>query len=47
MCVAIVYFPVCDVVNLDVNFIFLINPFLLYDQNVKAKFKNLENEISF
>ena len=27
----------CDIKNFEINLIFLIKPFLLYDQNVKTK----------
>ena len=37
MCIAIVYYPGCDVMNFEINFIFLIKPFFLHDQNVKTK----------
>ena len=33
--------------NFGINLIFLIKLFLLYDQKVKTKIKNLENEKSF
>ena len=36
MCIAIVCFPGCDVIIFEINFIFLIKPFL-HDQNVKTK----------
>ena len=37
MCIAIVYYPGCDVMNFEINFIFLIKPFFLHDQKVKTK----------
>ena len=37
MCTAIVCKPGCDVMNFEVNLIFLIKPFLLHGQNVVTK----------
>ena len=37
MCIAIVCFPGCDVINLEIKLIFLIKPFSLHDQKVKTK----------
>ena len=37
MCIAIVCKPVCDVMNFEVNLVFLIRPFFLHEQNVLAK----------
>ena len=34
MCTAIICKPGCDVMNFEVNFIFLIKPFFLRDQKV-------------
>ena len=34
MCVAIAYKPGCDVMNFEVNLIFLIKSFFLHDQKV-------------
>ena len=36
----------CDVLNFEIEVIFLIKPFFLHDQKVKPKFKYLENERS-
>ena len=49
MCIkVIVCYSGCDVKNFEINLIFIIKPFPLYDQNVKAKkFKYIENEKSF
>ena len=33
--------------NFEINFIFLINPFIDMTKNSRQKFKNLENEMSF
>ena len=35
--IAIVFYPVCDVINYKINLIFLIKPFFLYGQKVKIK----------
>ena len=37
MCIAIAYKTGCDVINFDVNLIFLIKPFFLHDQKVMTK----------
>ena len=37
MCIAIACKPVCDVMHFEGNFIFLIKPFFLQDQNVVTK----------
>ena len=37
MCIVIVSQPNCDVINFEINGIFLIKPFLLHDQKVKTK----------
>ena len=37
MYVVIVCYPGCGVINLEINLIFLINPFFLRDQKVKTK----------
>ena len=37
MCIAIVYYPGCDVMDFEINVIFLIKPFFLHDQKVKIK----------
>ena len=37
MCIAVVYLTGCDVINFEINLILQINPFFLYDQNVKTK----------
>ena len=37
MCIAIVGKPGCDVMNFEVNLIFLIKPFLLHGQKGVAK----------
>ena len=37
MCIAIVYYPGYDVMDFEINLIFLIEPFFLYDQKVMTK----------
>ena len=37
MRIMIVCQPVCDLINFEINLIFLIKPFFLYDQKVKTK----------
>ena len=37
MRIMIVCQPVCDLMNFEINLIFLIKPFFLYDQKVKTK----------
>ena len=37
MCIAIVCKPSCDVMNVEVNLVFLIQPLFLHDQKVSNK----------
>ena len=37
MCIEIVCKPDCDVMNFEVNLIFLVEPFFLHDQKVVTK----------
>ena len=37
MCIAIIYYPGCDVMGFEINLIFLIGPFFLHDQKVMTK----------
>ena len=37
MCIAIVYYPGCDVMDFEINLIFLIEPYFLHDQKVMTK----------
>ena len=46
MCIAVVGKPESDMMNFEVNFIFLIKPFFLHDEKLKI-LKYLENEKSF
>ena len=47
ICIAIVCFSVCDVINFEINFIFLINPFFYMTKKSRQKFDYFENEKSF
>ena len=47
MCIAIVCWPGCDVMDFEINFIFVMKIFFLHDQKVMTKLKYLENENSF
>ena len=47
ICLAIVYFPGCDVINLEINLIFQIKPFFYMTKKSRQKLKYLENEKSF
>ena len=39
MCIAIVCFPSCDVINVEINLIFLIKPFFYMTEKSRQKFK--------
>ena len=47
MCIAIVCYLGCDVINIEINLILLIKPFLHMTEKSKQEFKYLENEKSF
>ena len=47
MSIAIVFFPCCDVINFEINFIFLINSFLHMTKKSRQNFRYLEKEKSF
>ena len=47
ICIAIVCFPVCDVINFEINLIFLIKPFFYMTENSRQKFKYFETEKGF
>ena len=47
MFIAIVCFPGCDVINFEINLIFLIKPFFYMNKNSRQKFKYIESEKSF
>ena len=47
MCVAIVCFPGCDVINFEINLIFLIKLFWCMTKKSRQKLKYLEKEKSF
>ena len=46
ICFVIVYFPGCDIINFEINILFVTKPFL-YDQKLNKKIKYFENENSF
>ena len=37
MCIAIICYPGCDVMDFEINLIFLIEPFFLHDKKVMTK----------
>ena len=43
MCIAIVCFQGCDIINFEVNPLFLIKPFLCVTKTSRQKFKYLKN----
>ena len=45
--IAIVCYPGCDVINFEINLIFLIKPFFDMTENSRQKFQYLENKKSF
>ena len=47
MCIAIACYPGCDVMNFEINFIFLILPFFLHDQKSWQKLKYFQNGMQF
>ena len=47
MCISIACSPGCDVINFEINLIFLIKPFLFIIRMPKQNLKYLENEKSF
>ena len=50
LCIAIICYPVCNVINLEINLnlnlIFLIKPFFYISKKSRQKFEYLENEKS-
>ena len=44
MCIAIVCFLDCDVINFEINLIFLIKSFLCMIKKLRQRFQHLENE---
>ena len=46
ICIAIICFPGCDVVNFEINLIFLIKIFFYMTKKSKQKFKYLKKEKS-
>ena len=47
VCMVILCYPGCDVINFEVNLIFLIKPFFYISKKLRQKFRYLENEKSF
>ena len=47
MYIAIVCFPGCDIINFEINLIFLIKSFFYMTEKSRQKFKHVENEKSF
>ena len=47
MFIAIVFFPGCDIINFEINLIFLIKPFFYMTRKGRQKFKYLGNEKNF
>ena len=47
MCIAIVCFPGCNVINFEINLIFLIKPFFYMTKKSRQKFEYLGNEKRF
>ena len=47
VCIAILSFRGFDIVNFEINLIFLIQPFFYMTKNSRQKFKFLENEKRF
>ena len=47
ICITIVCFPGCDVMNFEINLIFLIKSFFSMTKKSRQKFYYLENEMSF
>ena len=46
MCIVIVCFPDCDVINFGINLIFPIKPLFYLTKKSRQKFEHLENEMS-
>ena len=47
MSIVIVCLPACDVINFEINFIFLIMPFFQMNKKFRQKCEYLENQKSF
>ena len=47
MCIAVVCFPGCDIINFEINIIFLIKPLFYMTKRPRQKFKYLKNKKSF
>ena len=46
MCILIIFSPVCDVINLEINLSFLIKPFFYITKKSRQKFKYPKSEKS-
>ena len=46
MFIALVWFPGCDIINFEINLIFLIKLFFYMSKNSRQKFKYLKNDKS-
>ena len=47
MCIVMVCLPGWDIINIEINLIFLINPFFYVTKKSRQKIKYIENEKSF
>ena len=47
MCIVIVWFPVDDAINFEINLSFLTKPFSYMTKKIRTKLKCLKNEKSF
>ena len=47
ICIAIVCYQACDVINIEINPTLLVKPFFYITKTTRQKFKYLENEKSF
>ena len=47
VCIAIFCYPGCEIMNFEINLIFLIKPFFSMTKKLRQKFKYLKNKKSF
>ena len=47
MCIVIIWYPVCDIINFEIKHSFLIKPFFYITKNSGQKCKYLKNKKSF
>ena len=47
MCITIVYFPGCHVINFEINLIFLMELFFYMTKKTRKKLEYLEKKIAF